>query len=192
MLDKLKRAIKKSKTQLIVVVILWVFLSIVFIAPMSVAIKNADVEGIFHFGTFLENLYTNMGSLFNSIFTAFSLNYIGNYFGVLLKFTVIYIIAMTIGIAKMWPKSEYDSIEHGSSDWCENGEQYKVLDPKKGILLAEKNYLPVNKRGNVDSSKKAISSKPKSVKLTTSPFSGNVANLQKVSLVFKYLNNSFE
>ena len=150
MLDKLKRAIKKSKTQLIVVVILWVFLSIVFIAPMSVAIKNADVEGIFHFGTFLENLYTNMGSLFNSIFTAFSLNYIGNYFGVLLKFTVIYIIAMTIGIAKMWPKSEYDSIEHGSSDWCENGEQYKVLDPKKGILLAEKNYLPVNKRGNVN------------------------------------------
>ena len=29
-------------------------------------------------------------------------------------------------------------------------EQYKILSPKKGILLAEKNYLPVDKRGNVN------------------------------------------
>ena len=135
MFDKLKRAIKKSKTKLAVVGILWIILSIVFVAPMSVAIKDASVDGVFHFGTFLEELYTEMGNIFSAIGTAFSAEYVGNFFGVLLKFTVIYIIAMSIGIAKMWPKSEYDTIEHGSSDWCENGEQYKILDPKKGILL---------------------------------------------------------
>ena len=150
MFDKLKRAIKKSKTKLAVVGILWIILSIVFVAPMSVAIKDASVDGVFHFGTFLEELYAEMGNIFSAIGTALSAEYVGNFFGVLLKFTVIYIIAMSIGIAKMWPKSEYDTIEHGSSDWCENGEQYKVLDPKKGILLAEKNYLPVNKRGNTN------------------------------------------
>ena len=130
MFDKLRKAIKKSKTKLAVVGILWIILSIVFVAPMSVAIKDASYEGVFHFSTFLEELYSNMGNLFPSIGTAFSPDYIGDFLGVLLKFTVIYIIAMTIGIAKMWPKSEYDTIEHGSSDWCENGEQYKVLDPK--------------------------------------------------------------
>lgn len=28
--------------------------------------------------------------------------------------------------------------------------KYKVLDKNKGIILAENNYLPVNKRGNVN------------------------------------------
>ncbi len=150
MIEKLKKAIKKSKTKLAVVGILWIILSIVFVAPMSIAIKAAQEGDVFHFGSFLQNLYSAMGSLGTSILTAFSIENIGYFFGVLGKFTIIYLIAMGIGIAKMWPKSEYDTIEHGSSDWCENGEQYTVLDPKKGIILAEKNYLPVNKRGNTN------------------------------------------
>ncbi len=28
-------------------------------------------------------------------------------------------------------KNEYADIEHGSSDWCEGGEQYKVLSNKR-------------------------------------------------------------
>ena len=63
---------------------------------------------------------------------------------------VVYFIVMCIGIAKAMPKHEYDNIEHGSSDWCENGEEYKVLSKNKGILLAQKVFLPVNKRGNVN------------------------------------------
>lgn len=50
---------------------------------------------------------------------------------------------------KINAKNEYSDIEHGSSDWA-SGEQYSVLSPKKGILLAEKHYLPVDKRGNVN------------------------------------------
>ena len=30
------------------------------------------------------------------------------------------------------------------------GEQYQILNNKKGIVLAENNYLPVDKRGNVN------------------------------------------
>ena len=150
MIEKIKRAIKKSKTKLAVVAILWVVLSIVFVVPVSLAIQDATIEGEFYVTECLENIYSNIGSLFSSIFRAFSLEYIVGFFKSLLTFTVIYLIAAAIGIAKMWPKSEYDTIEHGSSDWSENGEQYKVLDPKKGILLAEKNYLPVTKRGNTN------------------------------------------
>ena len=57
---------------------------------------------------------------------------------------------MFIGFFKTAPKSKYQDIEHGSSDWCERGEQFKVLSPKKGLILAEGNYLPVDKRGNVN------------------------------------------
>lgn len=49
----------------------------------------------------------------------------------------------------MMPKHEFSDIEHGSSDWA-TGEQYEVLSNKKGILLAEKHYLPVDKRGNTN------------------------------------------
>lgn len=74
----------------------------------------------------------------------------GQFFGVLWKFTLVYLLAVIMGISKALPKHEYDGIENGSSDWCTNGEQYKVLSNKEGIILAEKNYLPVDKRGNVN------------------------------------------
>ena len=48
------------------------------------------------------------------------------------------------------PKHRYDDIEHGSSDWSSHGEQYQILNRKEGIILAENNYLPVDKRGNVN------------------------------------------
>ena len=68
------------------------------------------------------------------------------------KLTAIYFIVMLVAIinSKSNTGEDYTNIEHGSSDWCEGGEQYKILSPKKGILLAEKNYLPVDKRGNVN------------------------------------------
>ena len=53
-------------------------------------------------------------------------------------------------LIKSTPKNEYSDIEHGSSDWSQRGEQYKILDKNKGIVLAENNYLPVDKRGNVN------------------------------------------
>ncbi len=76
--------------------------------------------------------------------------YIGKFFSLLIKFTIVYAIFMFVGFFKTAPKNEYSDIEQGSSDWATRGEQYKVLSNKKGIILAENNYLPVDKRGNVN------------------------------------------
>ena len=65
-------------------------------------------------------------------------------------FVVFAIIFIFIGVYKALPKHEYDDIENGSSDWAQGGEQYRILSKKSGIILAEKNYLPVDKRGNVN------------------------------------------
>jgi len=65
-------------------------------------------------------------------------------------FSIIFAIFFIIGVARSAPKNEYTDFEHGSSDWSKNGEQYQILSNKKGIILAENNYLPVDKRGNVN------------------------------------------
>ena len=77
-------------------------------------------------------------------------SYVKEFFSALWKFTIVYSIAMFIGFVRTAPKNEYTDIEQGSSDWASRGEQYKVLSNKKGIILAENNYLPVDKRGNVN------------------------------------------
>ena len=68
----------------------------------------------------------------------------------LLVVTIIYAIFFFIGFVRSAPKNEYTDIEHGSSDWSQRGEQYQILSKDKGIILAEGNYLPVDKRGNVN------------------------------------------
>ena len=68
----------------------------------------------------------------------------------MLYYTVFFIVCIIIGIIKSKPTGEYYNIEHGSSDWSEHGEQYKVLNKNKGIILAEDNYLPIDKRGNIN------------------------------------------
>ena len=76
--------------------------------------------------------------------------YFKEFFGLLWKFTIVYAIFMFVGFVKTAPHNEYTDIEQGSSDWATKGEQYKVLSRNKGIILAENNYLPVDKRGNVN------------------------------------------
>lgn len=76
--------------------------------------------------------------------------YVSEFFSLLWKFTIVYAIFMFVGFVRTAPKNEYTDIEQGSSDWASKGEQYKVLSNKKGIILAENNYLPVDKRGNVN------------------------------------------
>ncbi len=80
----------------------------------------------------------------------FSNNLFGEYLKNLFGFTLFYVAIVAIGIIRLMPKHRYDDIEHGSSDWSENGEQYQVLSKKSGIILAENNYLPLDKRGNVN------------------------------------------
>lgn len=65
-------------------------------------------------------------------------------------FSLFYWIMIIYGIYKTLPKSAFDKIEHGSSDWCLPGEQYKVLSKKEGLILAKDNYLPLTKMGNIN------------------------------------------
>lgn len=147
---KMQGAIKRNQKNFIIFAILWVVLSIVFVMPMAYSIKNATVNGVFQLEMFLNTIVNSILNLGTVIGKTFTSAYIGNFGSILLKFTVVYAICMVIGIIKSVPKNEYTDIEHGSSDWCRNGEQYKILNNKKGIILAKENYLPIDKRGNVN------------------------------------------
>ena len=97
----------------------------------------------------METAFKSIAS-FSSIGKVFGSKYIGTYGSCLLYYTIGFIIFSIIGFIKGKPKGDYYDIEHGSSDWSEHGEQYRVLSKTKGLILAEDNYLPIDKRGNIN------------------------------------------
>lgn len=148
-MSKMQKAFEKNKKYLILFLVLWIVLEIVLIAPMSVAIAESSVQGKFDLAFFIENLGKEVSS-FTAITRIGSVG-AGSAFGKgTLWLTILCLVVTAIGIIKSKPKNNYEDIENGSSDWCEGGEQYKILNKNKGIILAEDNYLPVDKRGNVN------------------------------------------
>ena len=146
---KLNKTLKDNKKSIILIGVLWVILSIVLVAPIAYSIGAATASGGFNFEIFLNLVFSEITS-FTSIGRVFAQGY-GAIFGkTLLYFTIIYVLFAMIGLFKSKPKHEYTDIEHGSSDWSEHGEQYSILSRNKGIILAQDNYLPVDKRGNVN------------------------------------------
>ena len=146
---KLQKVLKDSKKPLVIITILWVILTVALVSPIAYSIVNAKSSGTFYFGVFIQELIPAVASL-STIGSMFRADYIGTFGNCLFYFTFIYIIFALIGFLKTKPKGEYANIEHGSSDWSENGEQYRILNKDKGIVLAQDNYLPVDKRGNVN------------------------------------------
>ena len=146
---KVSKTLKDNKRSILIIAILWVILSIVFVAPLGYSIGLASQSGNFNFEIFLENVFTELAS-FTSITRVLNATYIGYFGKTLLYFTIIYLIFTFIGLFKSKPKHEYTDIEHGSSDWSEGGEQYSILSKNKGIILSKHNYLPTDKRGNVN------------------------------------------
>ncbi len=147
---KVTGAINKTKKYFIIYAILWLFFVIVFIMPAGAAIAEASVHGKFIISTFMERFIYYVMKPFGSFGKVFEPAYIGSFIGLLWKFTFVYLIIVIISIIKNAPKNEYSGIENGSSDWSQRGEQYRILSNKKGIILGEDNYLPVDKRGNVN------------------------------------------
>lgn len=148
-MSKIQKAFEKNKKYLILFLVLWVVLEIVLIAPMSVAIAESSVQGKFDLAFFIENFGKEVSS-FTAI-TRIGSAGAGSAFGKgTLWLTILCLVVTAIGIIKSKPNSPYVDIENGSSDWCEGGEQYKILSKNKGIILAEDNYLPVDKIGNVN------------------------------------------
>ena len=147
---KMQGALKKNRKKITIGAILWILLAIVFVAPFSYSIFQAKQGETFDLALFFTNFIKNIIQPFATLGNIFSKGAAGNFLSTLVGFTIIYGIALTIGIVKSAPKHEYSDIEHGSSDWSQHGEQYSILDKNKGIILAENNYLPVDKRGNVN------------------------------------------
>ena len=102
---------------------------------------------------FLNTLLVGLKSPFSALKKCFQvepIDYFSSYVSAIGFSFAFFGIFVFVGVMKAMPSHEYEDIENGSSDWCEGGEQYKVLHKKKGIVLAENNYLPVDKRGNVN------------------------------------------
>ena len=149
-MNKMKKAFEKNKKYLILFLVLWIVLEIVLIEPMAVAIaESTSAQGQFELANFIENFGKEVSS-FTAI-TRIGSAGAGSAFGKgTLWLTILCLVVTAIGIIKSKPKNNYEDIENGSSDWCEGGEQYRILNKNKGIILAEDNYLPVDKRGNVN------------------------------------------
>lgn len=146
---KVSKTLKDNKKSIIIISVLWVFFTIVLVAPIGYTIGLSCKQGGFDFQVFLENIFTEIVS-FTSITRVLGSEYIGYFGKTLLYFTILYLIFTFIGLFKSKPKHEYTDIEHGSSDWSEGGEQYRILSKNKGIILSKHNYLPTDKRGNVN------------------------------------------
>lgn len=143
--------IKKYKNVFIVLLILWLIMTVVLALPFATAIQETILEtGSSKATIIIEKFSENLKNPLECISKAFSSEYVGAVFSTVGKFTLVYLFAAIIIMINSKSKGKYYGIEHGSSDWCENGEQYRILDPKNGIILAEKNYLPVDKRGNTN------------------------------------------
>ena len=150
--DKLKAALRKIKTKLIVYFVIVIIVAIMGMAPFNVSIQEgfmASKVGEDFWAVFFTQLFTNLQHPFSCLAQCFS-TYFSGFLEVLKYYLLVCGFAALVGILKSLPKHEFQDIENGSSDWSENGEQYAVLSKKKGIILAEKNYLPVDKRGNVN------------------------------------------
>ena len=145
---KVEGAIRKNKKYFILFGILWLFIAIVLIVPLVTAynIPAPEESSLGALGVFVDS----MKNPFKALETLGESGYMGAYFKSLGVFSIIFAIFFIVGVARSAPKNEYTDFEHGSSDWSKNGEQYTVLSNKKGIILAENNYLPVDKRGNVN------------------------------------------
>lgn len=147
---KIEGAIRRNRKSFIICAILWVVLTIVFVAPLSYSIFQANQSGSFDGTVLIRAIGQNFTHPFAAIGGIFSNGAFGNFMSVFVAFSIFYLIFFFIGFFKSAPKNEYSDIEHGSSDWSQHGEQYQILSKNKGIILAENNYLPVDKRGNVN------------------------------------------
>ena len=147
---KIQGAVRRNRGNLIIFLILWLFIAICFVAPISHAWHMSNQGEALDVGIFIQEFSSNITTPHITIGKIFSEGAAEGYFKLLGATTLIFGIFFIVGMARTAPKNEYSDIEHGSSDWSQRGEQYRILSNKKGIILSEDNYLPVDKRGNVN------------------------------------------
>ena len=147
---KVEKTIKNLRKYLTLYIIIWFFLTILFVAPFAVSVVESEqINGSFSTAIFIEKFIPAVSS-FTCILQVFKQEYLSTFVQSELVFSAILVLLIIVGVIKSVPKHQYSDIEHGSSDWSEGGEQYKILNKNKGIILAQDNYLPVDKRGNIN------------------------------------------
>ena len=147
---KIEGAIRRNRKTFIIAAILWIILAIVFVSPLSYSIFQASQGGTFNSQILIRGIGQNFTHPLQTFGKLFSEGAFGKFISIEFGFTIFYLIFFFIGFIRTAPKNEYSDIEHGSSDWSQHGEQYRILSKNKGIILAENNYLPVDKPGNVN------------------------------------------
>lgn len=145
-LDKTKTAVKQNKKFIKWIIVLWIITSIVLVAPVAYSVYRLGEEN----GNIIEILVEEITS-----FTSFFRMLVHPKAIIeFLKWFAIYSVGVLYwsykGYSSMSIKGKYYDIEHGSSDWCKDGEQYKILSKDSGIILARENYLPLDKKGNIN------------------------------------------
>lgn len=147
-MNKFKSFMKVFKKNMLVFIVVWLIFAILLVPPVTYTYSQAFENGNSWLQEMTNSFVHNVFKL--PITEVFRAPYIDAYIRGIEIFTFIYILIMIRAIMKNLPKGGYDKIEHGSSDWCEKGEQYKILSKKEGLLLAKDNYLPLNKSGNIN------------------------------------------
>lgn len=147
---KLEGAIRKNRKNFIIYALLWLIIAIIIVPLFTYCVYMAQSNGGFDLNTLRMTLEASITKPFSAFIQVFKNGIFGAYLTHLLIATVFFSIFFFIGFMKSAPKNEYTDIEHGSSDWSQHGEQYRILSKSKGIILAKDNYLPVDKRGNVN------------------------------------------
>lgn len=146
-----KQKLKENKKIIIFSVILWLVLAIVLVMPVALGIHAATYQGKgFDVNNFIKAIQMKLTDPFGALNITIQKGGMGVFLISELVYTILFTVIMIIGIKKSNSNHEYYNIEHGSSDWSKGGEQYQILNRKEGIILAEGNYLPVDKRGNVN------------------------------------------
>lgn len=147
-MDKFKSFMQKLKKNMLAYIVVWLIFAILLVPPVTYTYSESINNG----KTWLQGMMDDfVGNLFKLPITeVFKAPYVDAYVRGIEIFTVIYLIIMFRAIYKTLPKGAYDKIEHGSSDWCEGGEQYKILSKKSGLILAKDHYLPIDKSGNIN------------------------------------------
>ena len=152
----MEESFKILKKTIIPITILFLVLCIIILPAFAVAIaygnfkiiQNSEVS----ISIFMDNLKYSLTNPFWSIGEVFRLSQVMDAYINIFKIAIFvyYVPILYFMFKPKKKKPEWEKKEHGSAEWAKKGEQYKVLSKKEGILLAKDNYLPVDKRGNIN------------------------------------------
>lgn len=141
----LRELINKYLKYVIILGVIGIIINIFILAPFAVSMENSDMsnfkEYILKWDTYKQAIFSE-GNVNDNFKTYTSL------------FWMIYLATIVIIILKKKGNNDYEGIEHGSSDWAKFGEQYTPdglsKDKSSGFILAEKNFLPLTRKGNLN------------------------------------------